>query len=102
MSFRKIFITASMFMALSGVSLADNPFARAEIIGKVTSVFPEAGLIMINGTRYEVAKDVVVLDESGNALEGGIKALESGMNIEYGFSSDSNKPGVAFIILSTD
>ena len=91
-----------MFMALSGVAIADNPFARAEIIGKVTSVFPEAGLIMINGTRYEVTKDVVVLDESGNPLEGGIKALESGMRIQYGFSSDANKRGVAFIILSND
>ena len=100
MSFRKTFIMACMFMALCSVAIADNPFARAEAGGTVTSVFPEAGLIMINGSRYKIANDIQVLDDLGNPIEGGVKALQSGMSIQYGFSSDANKPGVAFIIVN--
>jgi hypothetical protein len=100
MSFRKVLIMACMFMVLSGVSIADNPFARAEMGGVVTSVFPEAGLIMIDGSRYKLANDVQILDISGNALEGGVKALQSGMSIQYGSSGDANNPGISVIIVS--
>ena len=99
MKILKSLIAGSALLLLSSVVAADNPFARAEIGGAVTSVFPEAGVIMIDGARYTIAADVLVLDNAGNAIEGGVKALQSGMKIQYGFSSDGNNPGVAYIIV---
>jgi len=95
----KSLIGGSALLLLSSVVAADNPFARAEIGGVVTSVFPEAGVIMISGSRYKIAPDVQVLDANGGPIEGGVKALQSGIKIQYGFSSDGNNPGVAYIIV---
>jgi len=54
---------------------------------------------MISGSRYKIAPDVQVLDANGGPIEGGVKALQSGIKIQYGFSSDGNNPGVAYIIV---
>lgn len=98
----KSLIVGSALLFLSSVVAADNPFAKAEATGSVSSVFPEAGVILIDGAKYMLAEDVLVIGDDGNAIEGGVKALGAGTPIEYGVSRASGKSFVSVIIVTGD
>jgi hypothetical protein len=102
MSVVKSLIAGSILLLLGGSVAADNLFAQAEATGSVSSVFPEAGVILINGARYTLAEDVQVIADNGSAIEGGVKSLTSGMPIEYGFSQVKGKSVVSVIIVTGD
>ena len=98
----KSIIAGSILLLLSGAVAADNPFARAEIIGNVSSVFPKAGVMVINGSRYRIAEGVKVITDAGKPYEGGVEALTTGMSIQFGLSNDAKNPGVSVIIVSSE
>jgi len=98
---RSALVLLLMFMYLAPV-YAGNLFAEAENVGTVTSIFPETGLIIIDGKRYPVSKNVTVMSGRGAALNNGLAGLHGGEHIQFAVDPESNQPVITGIIVVTD
>ena len=77
--------------------------ANDELQAKVTSVFPKAGIIMLNGQRMPLSSDVQVVDESGRFKDGetpGIEAVTPGSIISYEWGVVDGKSVIQKIIIT--
>jgi hypothetical protein len=97
---RRIFTIALMIAPL--VSFAANPYAQAEVVGTVGSVFPEAGYIVVNGKKFAVSKKLQILSRFGGEAPAELREIKSGMAIQYALDKNESEPTISIIIVEGD
>jgi len=87
------------FVPVSAV--AGNVYAQAEAVGKVSTVFPESRVVVINGQKYRVADDAKILGIKNKNAENLLAEIEAGARIQYA-TQNINRETIISIIIVTD
>jgi hypothetical protein len=90
-----------MLLAFGLVSPVTS-LAEPEAMGRVTGVFPESGIVVINGQKYMVSNNAQVYGRIDKESENPLKGLKSGMNVLYEIGTVNGQPVVSTIVVTGD
>ena len=95
-------IVFSLVLFTFGLVLPVSSLAEPEAMGRVTGVFPESGIVVINGQKYMVSNSAEVYGRLDEENKNSLKGLKSGMNVLYEIRTVNGQPVVSTIVVTGD
>jgi len=90
-----VLLLVAVVTVMPGVS-----FSEPEAMGRVTGIFPESGIVVINGQKYMLSDNVQVNGRVDGGSNNPLYSLKSGMNVLYGGEYVNGKLVVSEIIIT--
>jgi hypothetical protein len=98
--FDKLNVSFILLLLAFVTVLPATSLAEPEAMGRVTGIFPESGILVINGQKYTLSDDVRVSGRVDEGRENPLYSLKSGMNVLYGGEFVNGKMIVSEIIIT--
>ena len=92
---QNVLLLIAFVTVLPGVSVAEP-----EAMGRVTGIFPESGIVVINGQKYMLSNNVRVSGRVDESSKNPLYSLKSGMNVLYGGEFVNGKLIISDIIIA--